>query len=137
MATPRARAGLVDTERLDVGGGEDRGRRRGHGEQRAPLSETVAAMELSAPHVLRAERDARTLQGGAESTDSRDGSARTTPVVLVVLQERFDAGARFGGDAGTAVEHLGDRGDGDIGEGGDLGKGRPERPVPPMSSRRP
>ena len=34
--------------------------------------------------------------------------------------------ARVSSDApGTAVERLGDRRDGDIGKGGDLGKGRP------------
>ena len=58
---------LVHAECLDVGGGEDRRRRHGHGEERAPLGESVAVVKLPAPHVLRAERDARGLKRGSEA----------------------------------------------------------------------
>src|SRR5215216_1284175 len=51
--------------------------------------------------------------------------AWTTPVVLVVLKARFNTSTGFFGDPAAAVEHLGDRRDRDIGERGDLGKGRP------------
>src|SRR5215207_1452750 len=64
---PEGSCRLVYAECLNVGGGEDRRRWHWHGEERAPLGEAVAVVELATPDVLGVERDARGLKGGAEA----------------------------------------------------------------------